>query len=100
ERFINAMVFWNVLSVLAWEIHFYVVYITLLVVELWIAMRADLVRLRPSNTLKGKVARLLTFKNSKVNEETAASDHKWLKVLGIIGIYIMYIVENCGIGDI
>src|SRR5699024_3361385 len=66
ERFINAMVFWNVLSVLACEIHFYVVYITLLVVELWIAMRAALVRLRPSNTLKGKVARLLTFKNSKV----------------------------------
>lgn len=98
ERFINAMVFWNVLSVLAWEIHFYVVYITLLVVELWIAMRADLVRLRPSNTLKGKVARLLTFKNSKVNEETAARDHKWLKVLGIIGIPLAILGVHGGTG--
>lgn len=98
ERFINAMVFWNVLSVLAWEIHFYVVYITLLVVELYIAMRADLVRLRHTNTIRGKVARLLTFKNSEVNEATKKRDHKWLKVLGIIGIPLAILGVHGGTG--
>ncbi|MUV36340.1 putative dimethyl sulfoxide reductase membrane subunit [Lentibacillus sp. JNUCC-1] len=70
ERFINAMVFWNVISVLAWEIHFYVVYITLLVVELYIAMREDLVRLRPAQNIRGKVARMLTFRNSTISDQT------------------------------
>lgn len=98
ERAINAMVFWNILSVLAWEIHFYVVYITLLVVELYIAMREDLVRLRPSQTIRGKIARLLTFKNSTINEETKKRDHKWMKILGIIGIPLAIVGVHGGTG--
>lgn len=98
ERMMNAMVYWNVLSVLAWEIHFYVVYITLLVVELYIAMREDLVRLRSLETLRGKVARLLTFKNSKITEETKKRDHKWMKILGIIGIPLAILGVHGGTG--
>lgn len=98
ERMMNAMVYWNVLSVLAWEIHFYVVYITLLVVELYIAMREDLVRLRSSETLRGKIARLLTFKNSKITEETKKRDNKWMKILGIIGIPLAILGVHGGTG--
>ncbi len=98
DRFINAMLYWNILSVLAWEIHFYVVYITLLVVELYIAMREDLVRLRPSSTIRGKIARLLTFKNSTINRETKQRDHKWMKILGIIGIPLAILGVHGGTG--
>lgn len=98
ERSINAIAFWNILSVLAWEIHFYVVYIALLVVELYIAMREDLVRLRPLQTLRGKVARLLTFKTSEINGETKKRDHKWMKTLGIIGIPLAILGVHGGTG--
>lgn len=100
DRALNAMVFWNVTSILAWEIHFYVVYITLLVTELYIAMRADLVRLRPLDNLRGKIARLLTFKNSTVTEETIKRDHKWMKILGSIGIPLAILGVHGGTGAI
>ncbi|WP_217585778.1 NrfD/PsrC family molybdoenzyme membrane anchor subunit [Lentibacillus saliphilus] len=98
ERFMNAMVFWNVISILAWEIHFYVVYITLLVVELYIAMREDLVRLRPANNIRGKIARMLTFKNSTITEETKKRDHRWMKILGIFGIPLAILGVHGGTG--
>lgn len=99
-RSLNAVVYWNVTSILAWEIHFYIVYISLLVTELYIAMRSDLVRLKNVDSLKGKVARLLTFKNSKVSEATEERDHRWLKILGIIGIPLAILGVHGGTGAI
>lgn len=99
-RAFNALAFWNVTSILAWEMRFYVIYITLLIVELYIAMRADLVRLTKVDSLKGKVARLLTFKNSTVNAETEERDNRWLKILGIIGIPIAILGVHGGTGAI
>lgn len=100
ERLMNAIIYWNVTSPLAWEVHFYIVYIALLMVELYIAMRADLVRAARTNTLKGVVARLLTSKNSKVNEETKKRDHRWMKILGTIGIPIAILGVHGGTGTI
>ena len=101
DRFMNALIYWNVTSILAWEIHFYVVYILLLVVELYIAMREDLVRLSAiDNGIKGKVARLLTFKNSTINDYTKKRDHKWMKILGIIGIPLAILGVHGGTGAI
>src|SRR5690625_4803003 len=100
ERAMNAMIYWNVTSILAWEIHFYVVYIALLVTELYIAMRDDLVRLRPVNNLKGKIARMLTFKNSKINDKTKKRDNKWMKILGTIGIPLAILGVHGGTGAI
>jgi len=100
ERAMNAMIYWNVTSILAWEIHFYVVYIALLVTELYIAMREDLVRLRPVNNLKGKIARMLTFKNSKINDKTKKRDNKWMKILGTIGIPLAILGVHGGTGAI
>ncbi|MBU5467581.1 polysulfide reductase NrfD [Virgibacillus sp. MSJ-26] len=100
ERAMNAMIYWNVTSILAWEIHFYVVYIALLVTELYIAMREDLVRLRPVNDLKGKIARMLTFKNSKINDKTKKRDNKWMKILGTIGIPLAILGVHGGTGAI
>lgn len=102
ERMLNAIIYWNVTSALAWEVHFYLVYIALLSVELYIAMREDLVRLRFSkiSTVKGKLARMLTFKSSAINEFTKKRDHKWMKILGIIGIPLAIFGVHGGTGTI
>jgi len=102
ERAFNAMIYWNVTSVLAWEIHFYVVYIALLVVELYIAMREDLVRLAraTTNTFRNKVARMLTFKSSTINDHTKKRDHRWMKILGTIGIPLAILGVHGGTGAI
>ncbi len=56
ERLMIAIIYWNVTSPLGWEVHFYLVYIALLTVELYIAMREDLVRAAKKNTMQGFVA--------------------------------------------
>ncbi|MEQ6390122.1 NrfD/PsrC family molybdoenzyme membrane anchor subunit [Bacillaceae bacterium S4-13-58] len=101
ERFLNAIIHWNVTSMLAWEVHFYLVYIALLSVELYIAMREDLVKLaKGSSTWKGKFARLITFKNSTINEFTKKRDHLWMKILGTVGIPIAIFGVHGGTGTI
>lgn len=100
ERMLNAIIYWNVTSPLAWEVHFYLVYIALLTTELYIAMREDLVRLAGTVSLKGKVAKWLTFKNSTINETTKKRDHKWMKILGTIGIPLAILGVHGGTGTI
>ncbi|AUJ26085.1 MULTISPECIES: NrfD/PsrC family molybdoenzyme membrane anchor subunit [Virgibacillus] len=100
ERAFSALVHWNVTSILAWEMRFYVIYITLLTVELYVAMRADFVRLATYNSLKGKIARLLTFKNSTINDYTKKRDHRWMKILGTIGIPLAILGVHGGTGAI
>ncbi|SHG75257.1 NrfD/PsrC family molybdoenzyme membrane anchor subunit [Virgibacillus chiguensis] len=100
ERAFSALIHWNVTSILAWEMRFYVIYITLLTVELYVAMRADFVRLASYNSLKGKIARLLTFKNSTINDYTKKRDHRWMKILGTIGIPLAILGVHGGTGAI
>ncbi|RFA32503.1 molybdopterin oxidoreductase [Virgibacillus dokdonensis] len=100
ERAFSALIHWNVTSILAWEMRFYVIYITLLTVELYVAMRADFVRLSSYNSLKGKIARLLTFKNSTINDYTKKRDHRWMKILGTIGIPLAILGVHGGTGAI
>lgn len=99
-RAMNAVVYWNVTSPLAWEVHFYIVYVVLLSVELYIAMREDLVKLTKTNTLRGKVARMITFKNAVINDFTKKRDHWWMKFLGTIGIPIAILGVHGGTGTI
>lgn len=100
ERLLNSIIYWNVTSALAWEVHFYIVYIVLLGVELYIAMREDLVRAARTNTIKGKVARWLTFKNATIDAVTKSRDHKWMKILGTVGIPIAIFGVHGGTGTI
>lgn len=99
-RALNAVIYWNVTSMLAWEVHFYIVYIVLLSVELYIAMREDLVRAAKTSTLRGKIARLITFKNATINDFTKKRDHWWMKFLGTIGIPIAILGVHGGTGTI
>ncbi len=49
DHVFNSIFYWNVTSTMAWEIHFYILYILLLVTELYFSMRPDLVKLSQSD---------------------------------------------------
>jgi molybdopterin-containing oxidoreductase family membrane subunit len=100
DRLLNAIIYWNVTSPLAYEVHFYIVYIMLLAVELYFAMREDLVRLSQENSLKGKVARFLTLGKGRITEELKERDHRMMRILGIIGIPLAIFGVHGGTGTI
>lgn len=93
ERAFSALVYFNWLSPLAWEMRFYLIYILLLAAELWFAMRADLVR----NAARSKLCKLLAFGSKSTGD---AGDHRWLQILGTIGVPIAIFGVHGGTGTI
>lgn len=78
---------WN--SVLTWEIQIYNLYIVLLIAELYLLMRTDLVRLSQKTT--GAVRhffRCTTAGYKDLSDAALARDRRWVKALGILGIPI------------
>lgn len=99
ERFWHTMVYFNPTSILAYEVRFYAVYMALLLVELYFAMRPDLIRTAQSGTsISAKLAKLLSFGSSDLSPKAIARDHKWLKILGTIGIPIAIFGVHGGTG--
>lgn len=72
----------NFNSIMGWMLWFYTAYFILLLIEFWIAMRADLAAASEKNPL----ARFLTFGRRDVSEATLAADRRWLRILGSIGV--------------
>ncbi len=72
----------NFHSLMGWMIWFYTAYFILLLAELWLAMRVDLVAIASKNWL----ARLLTFGRLDTSESAVAADRKVLRILGSIGV--------------
>ncbi|SER94560.1 NrfD/PsrC family molybdoenzyme membrane anchor subunit [Salisediminibacterium halotolerans] len=101
DRAFNAMTYWNVLSVLSWEVRFYLIYMVLLSVELWFAMRTDLIRMaKTTGGLKGKLADILRLGSEDLSERSEKKDHRWMKILGMIGIPIAIIGVHGGTGTL
>lgn len=101
ERATNAMINWNLMSVLSYEVRFYLIYMVLLAVELWFAMRKDLNILgKAGNSLKNKLASLLTLGSNDISDIALKKDHRWMKILGIIGIPIAIIGVHGGTGTL
>ncbi|WHY75378.1 polysulfide reductase NrfD [Neobacillus sp. WH10] len=100
DHIMNSVIYWNVMSTMSWEIHFYIVYIVLLVTELYFSMRKDLITLAKNNDIKGKIYRILTFKKQEFTAADAARDKKRLKVMGIIGIPLAVFGVHGGTGSI
>ena len=71
-------------SIMGWMIWFYAAYFVLLLVELWLAMRADLVAWSSKNAL----TRFLTFGRRDVSEATLAGDRRLLRILGSLGVLL------------
>ncbi len=100
DRALNAMIYFNWTSPLAWEVRFYAVYIALLIGELWLSMRQDLVRQSQGTGLPAKVAGWLTFGRTDLSGESGERDHRWLKILGTIGVPIAIFGVHGGTGTI
>lgn len=100
DHILNSVIYWNVTSTMSWEIHFYIVYILLLVTELYLSMRKDLVRLSDGAGWKGKLYSLLVFKKKDWSEDDLKRDRKLLKILGIIGIPLAIFGVHGGTGSI
>lgn len=101
ERALNAITNWNLISILSWEVRFYMIYIVLLAVELWFAMRKDLNIVGQSgNKFKNKLAKMLTLGSDDISDIAVKKDHRWMKILGIIGIPIAIIGVHGGTGTL
>ncbi|MBI3739108.1 MAG: polysulfide reductase NrfD, partial [Chloroflexi bacterium] len=95
ERFWTVFFNRNPNSVLEWEIHFYVLYMVVLVAELWLLMRADLVRWSKEKTgWLAMLYRVLTFGSTDVSEKALQDDMRLVKILGIIGIPVALAVHG------
>lgn len=100
DRFLNTLLYFNWTSPLAWEVRFYGAYIALLVTELYLAMRQDLLHLRSGSGPMGRLARWLTPGQGAPSAAGAAFDHKWLRILGLAGIPLAIFGVHGGTGTI
>jgi len=98
ERFWHALWYMNWTSVLAYEVRFYVLYVALLLSELYFARRIDLIKTSVVNNRKGKIAKFLSFGSKDTSEASKRHDHKMLKVLGTMGIPIAILGVRGGTG--
>ncbi|GAB4534730.1 MAG: hypothetical protein Fur0018_24710 [Anaerolineales bacterium] len=86
ERALTVFFNRNLWSVLEIEIHFYVVYIAIILGELWLLMRRDLVRCGQGTDWKARICRLLAFGSQDVSDESVARDHRLVRILGLVGV--------------
>ncbi len=76
----------NFMSVMGWMVWLYSAYFILLIVELWLAMRSDLVKCSRESGLRGKICNFLLFGNKDDSPERQAKSARLLTILGTIGI--------------
>ncbi len=76
----------NFRSVMGWMAWLYSAYFVLLLIELWFAMRVDLIRNQNAPGLKGVVCKLLSFNGSDGSEAALRRDANVLRILGSIGV--------------
>lgn len=86
ERFWYVYSYGRPTSMMAWMVWLYTAYFLLILVELWFALRQDLVRWSTRPNLQGTLARLLTFGFTDLSEEALAFDRRALRLLGTIGV--------------
>ncbi|MDQ0415269.1 NrfD/PsrC family molybdoenzyme membrane anchor subunit [Mesobacillus stamsii] len=101
DHVFNSVIYWNVTSTMSWEIHFYIVYLILLVTELYLTMRGDLFKLsKTSQGVKSKIYQILVFNKKEMTDIDKGKDRKLLKILGIIGIPLAIFGVHGGTGSI
>lgn len=92
ERFWTVFFRRNSRSVLEWEIHFYNLYIVILLSELWLLMRRDLIR--RGQGLKARLCRLLALRSTDLSEASAAQDMRAVRLLGMLGVPVALAVHG------
>lgn len=99
DRLFNVFAFRQLTSPLSWEVHAYVAYILVLSLELYFAMRADLVRVAEMGAgIRSKLAGLLTLGRTSLSEAALETDETWLRRFGIVGIPLAIFFVHGGTG--
>ncbi|WP_254769121.1 NrfD/PsrC family molybdoenzyme membrane anchor subunit [Salinilacihabitans rarus] len=89
------------LSVLSWEVHAYVLYVAVLMGELYFSMRRDLVATSEDDDgIRGRLAGLLTLGRTDTSADALETDRTWLKRLGIVGIPLAIVFVHGGTGNL
>ncbi|MFQ5803437.1 MAG: NrfD/PsrC family molybdoenzyme membrane anchor subunit [Candidatus Methylomirabilales bacterium] len=78
----------NFSSIMAWIVWLYLVYTIILVGELWLLMRVDLVRAKSRGGISGSFAKILAFGSSETSPESVSRDRRMVRILGMIGIFV------------
>ena len=100
ERALTIAYHFNHTSVMAWMFICYNVYMVIVLWELYLATRLDLVRIASEGRgLQSRLSDLLVLGYRDVSEEARQRDQKRLKTLGILGIPAAIIVHG-GVGSI
>ncbi|RMD86011.1 MAG: molybdopterin oxidoreductase [Candidatus Dadabacteria bacterium] len=89
----------NVTSVMAWMGLFYNLYILVILLELYLALRPTFVDMVRRGQGPVGLYRTLTFGYEDISEAALARDRRWLRILGTLGIPIAVIVHG-GVGTI
>ena len=94
ERFWTVFINRSPTSVLEWEIHFYTLYAVILLAELWLLMRRDLIRVGQEPGLRGRLCRLLALRSTDLSDASAAADLRMVRILGTIGVPVAIAVHG------
>ncbi len=73
-------------SVMGWMSWLYSSYAILLTIELWFALKPDLVKYSNENSLRGKICNFLNFGKKELTDADKEKYKRILKILGSIGI--------------
>ncbi|MBI3269820.1 MAG: polysulfide reductase NrfD [Planctomycetes bacterium] len=98
-RLANVILHMNPTSAMAWMGIFYNLYILVVLVELYLAMRPRLIELASAGGAMSRWYCLLTLGSSNTSAAALARDQGWLKALGILGIPVAIAVHG-GVGAI
>jgi molybdopterin-containing oxidoreductase family membrane subunit len=74
---------------MAWVLWLYLIYAIILVSELWLLMRVDIVRSKRLGGISGLFAKILAFGSREFSPESVRRDRKIVRVLGVIGILVV-----------
>ncbi len=85
-RFYEVYVHPQFRSMLTWVLWLYSAYIIILISELWLALRPDLVRWSRFPDIRGHVVRVLLLGHTDVEPTTLERDHKRLRILASAGV--------------
>ncbi len=94
---INTITSPNFSSMMAWIIWLYLIYTIILLSELWLLMRVDLVRSKNLGGMSGQLAKFFSFGSRETSPESMRRDRKIVRIIGMIGIVVV-ILFNGGVG--
>lgn len=78
----------NFSSVMAWIVWLYLIYMIILLSELWLLMRVDLIRSRNVGGILRFFAKILAFGGREPSPESVRRDRRIVGILGMIGILV------------